>query len=111
MGQFEGQGNTILHTPVGAILAGAIVVIEDKVCVAKDDIAAGVEGVLSTNGEFKFPKLAATAYTQGKRLYFDIGTSKATETVATNKLIGYVTVSALAADAEVTGYLSNNAIV
>lgn len=105
MGQFLGQGNTIKHTPGSAVSAGDVVVIEDKVFVAKSDIAAGVEGELSTNGEFKFDKTAATVYTKGKALYWT-GT-EATETEGTNKYIGYVTVAALSGDAEVAGYLSN----
>jgi predicted RecA/RadA family phage recombinase len=106
MGQFLGQGNTIKHTPGSDVVAGEVVTIEDKICVAKDDISSGVEGELSTNGEFLFAKTAATAYTQGKALYWT--GSEATETVGTNKFIGYVTVDAIAADTEVAGYLVNN---
>jgi len=111
MGKFLGAGNTMKHTPGSDILAGAVVVIEDKVTVAKNNILSGIEGNVDTNGEFLWTKDGATAFTKGKRLYFDTGAQEATETVGTNKLIGYVTKSALAADLEVQGYLANNAII
>ena len=111
MGKYLGAGNTIQHTPGADVTAGNVIVIEDKVCVAKNNILTGKIGELDTSGEFLFPKDGATAFTKGKKVYYDTGASEATETEGTNKLIGYVTRSALAADTEVACYLANNAIV
>jgi len=57
------------------------------------------------------PKLAATVYTQGKKVYWDPGVDKATETAAALKQMGYVYKAALSGDATVLIYLSNDAIV
>lgn len=110
MARFFGAGNTIKHTPGSAVTASDVILIDSKICIAKNDIPAGVEGELDTNGEFKFAKTAATAYTQGKPLYWDVADQEATEDadLGTNKLIGWVTASALAADTEVQGFLVNN---
>lgn len=110
MARHYGAGNTIKHTPVADVTGGDVVVLEEKVCVAKNDIAAGVEGELDTCGQFWFPKTAATAYTQGKDVYWDVADQEAQEDsdTGTNKKIGYVAESALAADTEVLCYLANN---
>lgn len=110
MATYFGAGNTTKHTPGSDVTAGDVIVEEDKVLVAKNDIASGVEGEVDTNGEFRWPKTAATAYTQGKPLYWDVADQEATEDAdgGTNKKIGWVTKDALAADTEVYGYLANN---
>lgn len=111
MGDFYGEGNTIQHTPSGAdVAAGEVVVIEDKVTIAKSDIKDGVMGEVSTNGQFYIKKDEATAFAQGKTVYFDAGAKEATEADGggANKKIGYVAVAALAADTHVICQLSNN---
>lgn len=105
MADFKQNGDTIKHTPGSAVTAGDVIVIEDKVCVAKHDIEANVSGDLDTNGVFAFDK-AGVAFTQGKPVFID-GGLLATETVGTNKKIGYVHKSALSGDATVDCYLSN----
>lgn len=111
MGDYNGQGNTIKHTPSGAdVLAGDVVVVGDKVCMAKSDIADGVEGELSTNGEFFFIKLITDVFAQGIVMYWDVADQEITilPDSGTNKKIGYVTVAAANGDLLALCYLSNN---
>ena len=111
MGKFLGAGNTIQYTPSGAdVAAGAIIVIEDKVCVAKNNIADGKVGELDTNGQFKMTKTAATTYTKGKKAYWDTVLENVVEASGGNTIaLGYIIADALSADAEVAVYLANNA--
>lgn len=93
MTDFVKDPGTIPYTPSGAdVTAGDVIVLEEKVCVAKHDIKDGELGTLSTVGQFDFPRTAATEYLVGKKVYWDAGASEATEAAAAgaNKLIGYV---------------------
>lgn len=109
MGKFIGAGNTIQHTPGSAVTAGDVILIGDKICVAKNNIAVGDVGELDTNGEFEWPIDGATAFAQGVKIFWDVADQEATEAedTGTNKLIGYTTKSALAADVVIRGYLEN----
>ena len=110
MARYYGAGNTVKHTPGGDLVAGAVIVADEKILIAKNDMKSGVEGDVDTNGQFYFPKTAATVYTQGKPVYWDVADGDAQETsdTGTNKKIGYVAESALSADTEVLCQLVNN---
>lgn len=93
MTNFVKDLGTLPYTPSGAdVNAGDVILVGDKVCVAKHDIKDGELGTLSTCGQFDFPRTSATEYLQGKKVYWDVADQEATEDDDTgvNKLIGYV---------------------
>jgi predicted RecA/RadA family phage recombinase len=110
MADFSTDGKTIRHLAASAITAGDVIVVGEKVCVAKHDIANGAYGTLSVQGSFEFPVDGATAFAAGAKVYWDVADQEATEDAdtGTNKLIGYVTEAALAADVLCKCYLVNN---
>ena len=110
MANFIKDGMTIPHTPGSDVTAGDVILIGDKITVAKHDIATGDDGALATEGVFDFDKTAATVYAVGVKVFFDVADDEATEDddTGTNKLIGYVTVAALSGDALVRCMLVND---
>ncbi len=109
MTDFSNEGKSAPYTPGSDMTAGDVALVESKIVVAKHDIASGVEGTVAMQGAFKFPKTAATAYTQFKPLYWDVADTEATEDddTGTNKQIGYVYKDAASGDDFVWGYLTN----
>lgn len=110
MTDFVKEGKSIAYTPSGSdVTAGDVILVGIKICVAKHDIADGVEGTLAVCGIFKFPKTAATVYAIGVAVYWDVADQEATEDddTGTNKLIGYVSRAAASADTEVECALVN----
>ncbi len=95
------DGNAIDYTPGTAVNAGDVIVQEDLVGVAKRDIAANEQGALHVCGVFDFEKDVGTAMTAGKLAYWDNTAKEATETATSNKLIGKIVASALAANTTV----------
>jgi predicted RecA/RadA family phage recombinase len=102
MAQFIQEGCSIDYTPGADVAAGAVVVQNDLVGVAKRPIAANTLGSLSVEGVFDFPKSTAggSAIAAGVTVYWNAGAQQATATAAGNKLLGK-TVKA-AADADTT---------
>lgn len=90
MADFVKDGGTIPHTPGSDITAGDVVVLADKIAVAKFDIASGDDGTLATVGVFNFEATDSTTYTQGTPVYWDDAADEATETASTHSKIGYV---------------------
>ncbi len=110
---FVKDGKTIPFTPSGSdVTAGDVILVGEKVCVAKHDIADGVLGTLSTEGVFDFPKTAATVYGQGDKVFWDVADDEATEDddTGTNRPIGYIHEAALSADTHVRCYLANEVL-
>lgn len=110
---FRKEGDSIEHVAGADIDAGDVLVIEDRIFVAKHDILSGETGTLAAKGAFDFPRTAATAYTAGKKVYWDDTLNVATETPSTHKQIGYVTKavgSGEAATVPVRCYLQNTAV-
>lgn len=68
---FIQEGDHINVTPVAAVASGGGVVIGSMLGVALGDIAASAPGVAAVDGVWELPKLAADAYAQGDRLYWD----------------------------------------
>ena len=100
---FVSEGATLDYTPGAAAAEGAVVVQEDLIGVVVRDIAANELGAIRISGVMDFPKTAATDYTAGKPVYWDVADQEATEDsdTGTNKQIGKVAASALAADTTV----------
>jgi predicted RecA/RadA family phage recombinase len=106
---FIKPGDTIVHTPSSAIAAGDVVILDEKVTVAKVPIAADAQGDLSAEGLFEWPIATATAFAQGAKIYWDVADQEATEAAdsGTNKLIGYAAETIVSA-VLMRGYLVNN---
>ena len=106
---FKHVGDTIDYTPSSAVTAGTVVVQEELVGVAVNDIAANTKGALAVSGVFDFPKTAATAYTAGKKVYWDATDEDAQEDAdsGTNKPIGLVAEDAASADTLVRCLMSH----
>ena len=89
---FIHQGDTIDYTPGADVGAGDVVVQNELVGVAKQDIPANTLGSLSVSGVFDFPKATggSTAIAEGLDVYWDEGATEATTDSATgtNKQIG-----------------------
>lgn len=110
MTNFLNEGKSISFTPPSvAVVAGDVLLVGAKICVAKHDIAVGVEGTLAVQGNFKFPKDDSTAFAIGVAVYWDVADQEATEDddTATNKLIGYVSLAAADTDTDVDCILVN----
>jgi len=58
------------YTPVGAVTAGDVVVLNGMVGIAVNDIAAGVKGSLQIEGLYKLPKTTA-AWVRGLPVHWD----------------------------------------
>ena len=90
MAQFIQDGCSIDYTPGSDVAAGAVVVQNDLVGVAKRPIAANTAGALAVEGVFDFPKSTAggSAIAAGVIVYWNAGAQQATATASGNKLIG-----------------------
>jgi predicted RecA/RadA family phage recombinase len=99
MARFVQKGESIDHTPVSALAAGAIVALGSVgVGIAQTAIAANTLGSLIVDGVIEHPKTAAQAVTLGQKVYFDSANNLLTTTVGTNVLVGYAVAAAGASD-------------
>ena len=112
MADFINEGKSIPHTASGAVTAGDVLLVGEKIAVAKHGIADTEDGVLAAQGVFDFPKTAATVYAVGVKVYWDVADQEATEAddTGTNRPIGYVVKAAASADALVRCYLANEVL-
>jgi len=89
-------GAVVEYTPVSAVSAGDVVVLNDLVGVANQPIAAAAQGELTIEGIFDFPKStgSASAIAAGKKAYWDAASEVATETSVANTFLGLVVAAA-----------------
>ena len=108
MAQFIHDGRSIDYTPGADVAAGAVVVQNDLVGVAKRPIPANTLGALDVDGVFDFPKAtgASTAIGAGVTVYWNAGAQQATATASGNKLIGKTVKAAVDADTTARARLS-----
>ena len=59
------------HTPAGAILSDAIVVIGNRIGIANADIAASAKGAVVVEGVFELAKETDNAFADGDSLFWD----------------------------------------
>ena len=87
---FVQDGDSIDYTPAADVSAGAVVVQEDLVAIAKLDIAANTQGSLSVTGIFDVPKIGGPgmAITTGTKLYWDSANQYATTIEIEGKYMG-----------------------
>ena len=102
------EGDSIDYTPGADVAAGAVVVQNDLIGVAKRAIAANTLGSLAVSGVFDFPKAAGggTAIAAGATVYWNTAAQQATTTSAGNKLLGKTIRAAADADSTVRVRLS-----
>ena len=75
--KFDKIGDSIDHTPVGAIAAGEVVAVGDIIGVATVAIAAGVLGELMTRGQFELDLASGKTFDAGDAVY--VSGSEATD--------------------------------
>ena len=103
---FISDGNSIDHTPGGALASGDVVVQGDLVGVVQRPLAAGELGALAVEGIFDFAKNTGVAFTVGQILYWDDTNNVVTSTATGNKQIGKVVRAAASGDTTVRMRLS-----
>lgn len=106
---FRQPGESIDYTPVAAVAAGAVVVTDELIGVARRDIAAGALGALLVEGVVSIVKVTG-AITLGQRLFWaaagdpvggTAGSGAVTTTAAGNVFIGIATKAAGSSDTTV----------
>lgn len=93
MADYAQDGDLIDYTPTSAVATGAVVVLNDLVCVAPRPIAANTLGAVAVEGVWTFPK-ASGAIGQGALVYWDATNSNITTTASGNKRAGKAAVAA-----------------
>ncbi|MGC9455254.1 MAG: DUF2190 family protein [Phycisphaerae bacterium] len=108
MATFIHDGKAIDYTPGADVAAGAVVVQDELIGVARTPIAAHALGSLAVVGVFDFPKATGggTAITVGALCYWDAINQRATTTAEGNKLLGKSVKAAADADETVRIRLS-----
>jgi predicted RecA/RadA family phage recombinase len=95
---FIHEGNSIDYTPGADVAAGAVVVLNDLIGVAKTPIAANMLGALAVKGVFDVPKASGvgTAIAAGKTVYWDVADQEAKEDSESgaNNLLGKTVLAA-----------------
>ena len=90
--QFVQQGNSIDHTPAGAITAGDVVVQGDLIGIAQVDCVANQLGALAVVGVFDIDKATGvgTGIAVGTKVYWDVADqqAKADDVAGANKYLG-----------------------
>lgn len=74
---YRADEHDVDYIPAVDTPAGTVVVFGDGIGVTKLDIPAGQLGVLHLDGQWDFPKVAATAFAWGDELAWDAGTTAA----------------------------------
>jgi len=103
MKNFIGVGNRVTLTATAAIASGQPVLIGSLFGIAENFAAIGDPLVLVLNGIFDLSKTASQAWTVGQLIYWDVATSRVTNVVATNKLVGVAVLAVGAGAGETTG--------
>jgi len=91
------DGKNLEHVAAADVASGGVVVMGQLVGVAVDDIKTGETGIVTLAGVFDLPKKAATAFTQGQRLFWD--STEVTDVDTANDFIGWAAAVAGSSDA------------
>lgn len=100
---FLNEGDAIDYTPGSAVTAGDVVVQNELVGVANNDIAASVQGAIRIKGVFRFPCASGSgsAIAVGKKVYWNASSETMTETSSSATLAGITVLAAADDDATV----------
>jgi predicted RecA/RadA family phage recombinase len=108
MDNFIQQGDVLEVTaPGGGVSSGDLIIIGAIAGVATKDAVAAAKVNIQVTGVFDLPKTSAQAWSEGDRIYWDAGNSRADKTATLGKLIGIA--AAAAADPSATGKVRLNA--
>ncbi len=99
MKNFVQEGRTITLTAPVAVSSGGGLLVGSIFGVARGDAAIGANVDALVEGVFDLAKVAAQAWTQGAKIYWDNVAKNCTTVAAGNTLIGAATEAAAAADA------------
>ena len=103
MKNFIGVGNRVTLTAAAVTTTGQPVLIGSLFGVAENAAAIGEPLVLVMNGIYDLTKTASQAWTVGQLIYWDVATSRVTNVVATNKLVGVAVMAVGAGAGEIVG--------
>lgn len=103
MKNFIGVGNRVTLVATAVTTSGQAVLIGSIFGIAESATAIGEPLVLAMNGIYDLPKTASQAWTVGQLIYWDVATSRVTNVVATNKLVGVAVLAVGAGAGETTG--------
>lgn len=95
------NGAIVTMAAPSALASGAGALVGTIFGVAQADAASGADVELVRTGVFTLPKVAAQAWTQGAKVYWDDTAKNVTTVVTSNTLIGAAT--AAAANPSATG--------
>ncbi len=104
MATYKYDGNMVDYTPSGSdVTAGDVIVQNDLLGVAVNDIEDGKLGALYVNGVIEFPKATGvgTDIAAGTKVYWDESAGNATTTATSNTLIGKAVKAASTSDDKV----------
>ena len=103
MKNFIGVGNRVNLTAAAVTTSGQAVLVGSLFGIAENAAAIGEPLVLVMNGIYDLTKTASQAWTVGQLIYWDVATSRVTNVVATNKLIGVAVLAVGAGAGEIIG--------
>ena len=103
MKNFIGVGNRVTLTAAAVTTSGQAVLIGSLFGIAESAAVIGDPLVLMLNGIYDLPKTASQAWTVGQLIYWDAATSRVTNVVATNKLVGVAVLAVGAGAGEIIG--------
>ena len=103
MKNFIGVGNRVTLTAAAVTTSGQPVLIGSLFGIAENATAIGEPLVLVMNGIYDLTKTASQAWTVGQLIYWDVATSRVTNVVATNKLVGVAVLAVGAGAGEIIG--------
>ena len=103
MKNFIGVGNRVTLVAAAVTTSGQAVLIGSLFGIAENAAAIGDPLVLILNGIYDLTKTASQAWTVGQLIYWDIATSRVTNVVATNKLVGVAVLAVGAGAGEIIG--------
>ena len=97
---FIHDGDVIDYTPGSAVVSGDVVVLDNIVGIAIQNIAAHAQGELAVRGVFDIAK-GVEAITLGAMVYWDSVSQQATAVASGNVFVGHCVIAAAEADATV----------
>jgi predicted RecA/RadA family phage recombinase len=99
MSNYVQPGEVItLTAPVGGVVSGQLYIIGSLAVVATTTAAAGAAFEARTVGVHKVKKLAGSAWSEGEKIYLDVGTGVCQDVLIASAFVGNATVAALAGD-------------
>ena len=103
MKNFIGVGNRVTLVAAAVTTSGQPVLMGSLFGIAENAAAIGEPLVLVMNGIYDLTKTASQAWTVGQLIYWDVATSRVTNVVATNKLVGVAVLAVGAGAGEIVG--------